>query len=73
MDVLELIARVPDALNLLFGAVKYWRVTACVLIAVFLMLVVCSCWEGVAIRLIAGFHLFVLLTTAGVIWQTSHK
>jgi hypothetical protein len=73
MDVLELAARLPDALNFLWRAVKYWRVTASVLMASFFIFVVCFYWEGMAIRLIAGFHLLVLFTTAGVIWQTGRK
>jgi hypothetical protein len=73
MHILELFLRIPDALNLAFAAIKYWRVTISLLIATGLAVVICVIWDAPAVRWIAGFHIFVIMALVGVLWETNRK
>ena len=73
MSVLEFIFRLLEAIELLFAAVEYWRVSVSVLIACALVVILCHTWDAPAIRWIAGFHILVAFTTAGVLWETNRK
>ena len=72
MDVLEYLLRLPDAFNGLFAAIKYWRITVSALIATCLVVLICIFWDSAAIRFIAGFHIFVIFITGGVLWETNY-
>jgi hypothetical protein len=63
----------PDLGQLVEAAIRYWRITASVLAAIGVIVVVCFCWDSLAVRLIAGFHILVAFTTAGALWETNRS
>jgi hypothetical protein len=73
MSVLEFILRLPEVICLLLAAAKYWRVSVSLLIAACVVIVICYFWDALPIRVIAGFHILVFFTTAGVMWETNRQ
>lgn len=69
LNLLAIAAGAFDLGSMLYAAAKYSRITVCVLLATLAIWVLCLISSSPPIRWIVGFHLFVTMMTAGVIWE----
>ena len=69
LEILAILIGIFDLASMVLAAVKYWRISCGFLAAASAMVVVCFVTRSPAIRLIVGFHVFVLIATVAVLWE----
>lgn len=70
LDILEVLAGLPDVASLLAGIARFWRISVSCFVAGAALALLFFWFDSPAIRLIAGFHIVVGVVTGGVIWET---
>lgn len=69
LDALLIVASVFDVATIIVAGARYWRISCGFLAAVLAMVPVYLLATSPAVRWITGFHLFVLILLAGLVWE----
>lgn len=69
LEILTILVGVFDLASIALAVVKYWRISIGFFAAASTMVVICLIASSPIIRWILGFHIFVLIITAAVLWE----
>jgi len=69
LEILAIVVGVFDFASMLLAAGKYWRISCGFLVAASAMVVICFLASSPSIRWLVGFHVFVLIVTAAIVWE----
>lgn len=69
LDFLEIVLGVLDLASFVLAALKHWRLSLGFLAAASGIGVICYWFSSPTIRWVAGFHLFVAITTIAIMWE----
>ena len=69
LEIFAIVVGVFDFTGMILAAGKYWRISCGFLVAASAMVVICYLARSPSIRWLVGFHLFVLIVTAAIVWE----